>query len=450
VSALARLLGDLLHRVRGRGTERSAARTPDAAEVGALFQRCVQLSKNAGADAAADCYGRLLHLDPSHAKAHNNLGVLHQRRGDFQAAARCFEDAVRLDPALSEPHVNLGNLHDIRGDPDRAVSCYRRALQIDPGYAHAHCCLAQALLATGRYEEGWEEFEWRWRGEDASLRLPPFPQPLWDGSQDIAGKRVLLHAEQGYGDGIQFIRYAPLLAARGARVVALCDPALAALFRSVPGVESVGEPGEPLAEFDYHAPLMSLPRAFRTTVTTIPAPIPYVAPDPAAVATWRTRLSAHPAPLKVGLAWAGRPTFVAAAMKASPLNELAPLADTPGCDFFSLQKGEAAADLREPGAWRGRITDYTADLHDFGDTAALVAALDLVISIDTAAAHLAGALGKPVWLLLAAVPDWRWLPRAGALAWYPTATLFRQSTEGDWKSVVEEVRTALVERASAA
>ena len=209
----------------------------------ALFQRCVQLSENAELDLACDCYRRLLHLDPSHAKGHNNLGVLHQRRGDFQAAARCFEDAARIDPGLAEPHVNLGNLHDIRGDPDGAVSCYRRALRIDPGYAQAHCCLAQALLATGRYEEGWEEFEWRWRTGDASLRLPPFPQPLWDGSQDIAGKRVLLHAEQGYGDAIQFIRYAPMIAARGARVIALCDPALTALFRSVPGVESVGEPG---------------------------------------------------------------------------------------------------------------------------------------------------------------------------------------------------------------
>jgi hypothetical protein len=309
------------------------------------------------------------------------------------------------------------------------------------------CCLAQALLATGRYEEGWEEFEWRWRGEDASLRLPPFPQPLWDGSQDIAGKRVLLHAEQGYGDAIQFIRYAPMIAARGARVIAICDPALVALFRRVPGVESVVEPGQPLPQFDCHAPLMSLPRAFRTTLATIPRSIPYVMPDPQAIETWRARLAARPAPLKIGLAWAGRPTFVAASMKACPLERLVPLMDTPRCDFFSLQKGEAAAELQAPGPWSGKITDYTADLDDFGDTAALIAALDLVISIDTAVAHLAGALGKPVWLMLAAVPDWRWLPEGGALAWYPTATLFRQRTGGDWAGVVEEAQRSLAERA---
>ena len=449
MSTLARLIGDLLSRVRGRETERSGVRVADAAGADMLFQGCVRLAENAELELACDCYRRLLQLDPAHARGRNNLGVLLQRRGDFESAARCFEEAARSDPALAEPHVNLGNLHDIRGDPDGAVSCYRRALRIDPGYAQAHCSLAQALLATGAYEEGWEEFEWRWRCGDPALRMPPFPQPLWDGSQDIAGKRILLHAEQGFGDAIQFIRYAPLLAARGARVLALCDPALTTLFRSVPGIDSIGEPGQPLAEFDYHAPLMSLPRACGTTVATIPAPIPYVAARPDAVATWRGRLATSPGSLKIGLAWAGSPGFIAAAMKAVPLDDLAPLATTPGCAFFSLQKGDAAAKLHESARWRGRILDYTADLRDFSDTAALIAALDLVISIDTAAAHLAGALGKPVWLLLAAVPDWRWLPRAGASAWYPTATLFKQPAEGDWKSVVGEVKRALVQRVGA-
>jgi len=452
MSTLGRLLGGLMTRVRSRGMAPDPVpEARNAAAADALYQKCLQLSESGALEGARECYGKLLDLEPSHARGRNNLGVLHQRRGEFETAARCFETAARADPRLAEPHVNLGNLHDIRGDPDGAVLRYRRALEIDPGYVHAHCCLAQALLATGCYEEGWEELEWRWRAEGADAqRLPPFPQPLWDGSQDLAGARILLHAEQGYGDAIQFIRYAPLIAARGARVIAICDPALATLFRSVPGVDSIVEPGEPLPDFDYHAPLMSLPRALRTTLATIPAPIPYVAPEPAAVETWRERLSTHGASLKVGLAWSGSTTFIAAAMKACPLDRLAPLASTPGCHFFSLQKGEAASDLRQPGPWSGRIADYTGDLRDFADTAALVSALDLVISIDTAAAHLAGALGKPVWLLLAAVPDWRWLPRAGASAWYPTATLFRQVTEGDWTSVVREVSRALAERAGVA
>jgi len=175
-----------------------------------------------------------------------------------------------------------------------------------------------------------------------------------------------------------------------------------------------------------------------------------VAAAPGAADAWRARFSAHAGALRVGLAWAGNPGFIAATMKVCPLPELAPLLATAGCDFFSLQKGAAAADLQRPGPWAGRIADHTAELADFRDTAGLISALDLVISIDTAAAHLAGALGKPVWLLLAAVPDWRWLPDAGALSWYPTARLFRQRSEGDWKGVVEEVRRALAERVGAA
>ena len=446
MSTLARLIGGFMSRVR-RGARVPERASPNTEAVNALFQQCVAYAGEGRFEAARDGYLRLLEIDPGHAKARNNLGVLHQRAGDFAGAGRCFEEAASIDPRLAEPHVNLGNLLDIQGDPDAAASCYRRALEIDPGYVHAHCCLAQALLATGCYEQGWQEFEWRWRIGDPALALPPLSRPMWDGSQEIAGKRMLIYAEQGYGDAIQFIRYAPLVADRGARVIAVCDPALSRLFRGVAGVESVAEPGTPLPEFDYHAPLMSLPRAFGTTVETIPATVPYIAPDRAAIEAWRSRLGAHPGRLRIGLAWAGRPTFVAASMKACPLDRLAPLLDVPDCEFVSLQKGEAAAELRQPGPWSGKVTDLTAELRDFSDTAALIGALDLVISIDTAAAHLAGALGKPVWLLLAAHPDWRWLPRGGAARWYPTARLFRQRVDGDWTSVVSAAVRALREGA---
>jgi hypothetical protein len=451
VSTLARLLGNLFARIRkpiARPTHEFGA--GNAARADALFRRCVQLADSAQFDSACNCYRRLLELDPRHSKACNNLGILHQRRGDLAAATQCFNDSARFDPGLAEPHVNLGNLMDIQGDPESAAHHYRQALEIDPGHAHAHCCLAQALLAMGRYESGWEEYEWRWRAGDPQFRLLPFQQPLWDGSQDIAGKRVLLHAEQGFGDAIQFIRYATLVAARGAKVIVICDAALRTLLQTVPGVESVVEPGRVLPGFAFHAPLMSLPRAFRTTVESIPAQVPYVFPDPAAVEAWRARLSGHAGRLKIGLAWAGRPSFVAASMKSCPLERLAAVLDTADCAFFSLQKGESAADLKKLDPRGAPVADYTDALHDFRDTAALIAALDIVISIDTAAAHLAGALGKPVWVLLAGVPDWRWLPRAGALKWYPTARLFRQHTAGEWGSVVAEVRQALQQAAARA
>jgi len=450
VSTLARLFGDLIARIRkpasGAAQEQAAGA---AAEADALFRRCVQLADSAQLDLACDCYRRLLELHPRHAKAANNLGVLRQRRGELAAATACFNEAARIDPGLAEPHVNLGNLMDIQGDSDAAARHYRRALQIDPGYAHAHCCLAQALLAMGQYQTGWEEYEWRWRSDDPKFRLPSLPQPLWDGSQDVAGKRVLLHAEQGYGDAIQFIRYAALMAARGARVIVICDAALRSLFRTAPGVEAVLELGEVLPDFAYHAPFMSLPRGFGTTVETIPSQVPYLFPDREAVEAWRARLAGHGRRLNIGLAWAGRPSFVAAKMKSCPLERLAQLLRTPDCAFFSLQKGEAAADLKGLDAGDSPVVDYTAGLRDFGDTAALVAALDIVITVDTAAAHLAGALGKPVWVLLAAVPDWRWLPQAGALKWYPTALLFRQQAAGEWGSVVDEVEQALRRRAGA-
>lgn len=444
MSTLARLLGSLIARIRAPGARPTQDRAEEtAAGAAALFERCMQLADNAQFDRACDCYRRLLELDPRHSKACNNLGILHQRRGDLAAATQCFNDSIRFDPGLAEPHVNLGNLMDIQGDPDAAARHYRRALEIDPGHAHAHRCLAQALLAMGQYESGWEEYEWRWRAGDPQFRPPPFQQPLWDGSQDIAGKRVLLHAEQGFGDAIQFIRYATLVAARGAKVFVICDAALRTLLQTVPGVESVVEPGRVLPGFEFHAPLMSLPKAFRTTVESIPVQVPYVFPDPGLVEAWRGRLSGQAGRLKIGLAWAGRPTFVAAGMKSCPLERLAALLDTADCAFFSLQKGEAAADLKRLVGGGAPVADYTDALHDFADTAALIAALDIVISIDTAAAHVAGALGKPVWVLLAAVPDWRWLPRAGALKWYPTARLFRQRTAGAWESVVAEVRQAL-------
>ena len=422
-----------------------AAESHDARAIGNLYGECCRLAASAQTEQACACYRQLLARDPAHARAHNNLGVLLQRRGELAAAERSYREAMQHDPMLAEPHVNLGNLHDIGGATEAAVLCYRRALEIDPRYARAHCALAQALLALGDFREGWEEYEWRWQDESRAAPVPRFTAPLWDGSQKLAGRRVLLHAEQGYGDAMQFIRYAPLLAERGAVVLAICDPALERLFRTVPDVEAVVEAGQPLPEFDYQVPLMSLPRGFGTTLDTIPQRVPYFRPDDSAVKKWRARLGDGNARLKVGLAWTGRPTHAGAAVRSCPLPAIAPLLDAPGCEFVSLQKGDAAAALHAAGWSPHPVADYTAELGDFFDTAALVAALDVVVSVDTAIAHLAGALGKPLWLLLPAVPEWRWLPPGAAQKWYPTARLFRQEAEGDWPGVIGRVRRALAE-----
>ncbi|MCC7486886.1 MAG: glycosyltransferase family protein [Burkholderiales bacterium] len=444
MSMLGRLVAELLGRAGGRPQAGEDPPPPPATGArDALYARCRELASRGDAELAAECYRRVLQLDPGHSGANNNLGILLQQRGEMAAAAACYGEAARLDPAASEPHINLGNLHDIAGDSRAAAHCYRNALAIDPGNAQAHCALAQALLALGEYERGWEEFEWRWRVDDPRSRPPALPGPRWDGREPLGGRRLMLYAEQGYGDAIQFVRYAPLAAGLGARVIATCDPALVRLFRTVPGIAEVVEPGSPLPAFDRHAPLMSLPRAFRTTVATIPAEVPYLVPDPRAVEAWRGRLARHGSRLKVGLAWSGRPSFVAAVMKSCPPEMMDVLAATPGFSFFSLQKRGAGGGEEAPA---GRaIVDFTREFADFHDTAAFIAALDVVISIDTAVAHLAGALGRPVWVMLAAVPDWRWLPQAGALRWYPSARLFRQPRPGQWAPVVAEIQRALGE-----
>lgn len=442
------LLKELLTKIRRQnhrvadGGHQGAATDPNS-----LFLRCIQLSDSRQFDLACNCYREVLRLDPLHAKACNNLGILCQRRGEMETAIALFNEAIRIDHSLAEPHVNLGNLYQEKGDLMSAVQHYQCAIRTEPEYAHAHCCLGEALLAMGQHETGWIEYEWRWKAGDPNLRLPPVYQPLWDGTQDIAHKRVLLHTEQGFGDAIQFIRYAPLVAARKASVIVICHEALRALFQTVPGVQSVATPAQPLPDFDYHVPLMSLPRTFKTTLKTIPSQIPYLSAAPSAIEAWRKRLAPYADLLKIGLVWMGSATFIAAKLKSCPVEQLAMLVDAPKCAFFSLQMGEAAAEVKKFNVNGCAVIDHTGALGNFSDTAAFVSALDVVITIDTAVAHLAGALGKRVWVLLAHFPDWRWLPEGGAFKWYPTARLFKQHTEDDWGSVMAEVKRSLLQLA---
>jgi len=311
----------------------------------------------------------------------------------------------------------------------------------------------------GRFEAGWRAYEWRWERRRIQAGKREFAQPLWLGDFPLDGKTILLHAEQGLGDTLQFCRYASSVARLGAKVVLEVPAPLLRLLSTLDGVDQLIEAGQPLPPFDCHCPLLSLPLALRTDETSIPSATPYLFADAAAVSAWRERIDAgadaaeqpetqlkH---LKVGLVWAGENRAHVAelrkidARRSLAFERFAPLLDVPNVRFFSVQKGVAAQQLAES-ALRDRVADYTGLLHDFADTAALVANLDLVISVDTSTAHLAGALGRPVWILNRFDTCWRWLLERSDTPWYPHARLFRQPALGDWDSVIDAVREALV------
>jgi hypothetical protein len=412
------------------------------------FLQCLQLSDRGEFDQARACYEKVLQINPRHAKTYNNLGIIYHRAGNLEDAARALRKAAKIDPSLTEAYVNLGNLMQDKHDLENALEYYDAALRLDPKLAHARYSRATTLLAMGRFEEGWREYEWRWQLPDGLFASRRSTRPRWDGNRDIDRKRVLLFAEQGFGDTLQFIRYASMVAARGADVIIECRPELRSLLETVEGAHSVAQLGQPLPEFDYEIPIMSLPLTFKTTPDTIPAKVPYLFADEVAIDSWRSRLIPDVGRLKIGLAWAGDPAFVRAREKSCPLARLTRLFDVPGCSFYSLQKGVAEKQVATLNDTRQVITDYTTDLNNFSDTAAFIAALDLVITIDTAVAHLAGALAKPVWVMLPFSADWRWSVEGELTPWYPTMRLFRQRSVGNWDPVIEQLRHALVDRCS--
>jgi hypothetical protein len=290
-------------------------------------------------------------------------------------------------------------------------------------------------LLAGNFERGWREYEWRWKLKDHRGHI--FSSAAWDGS-DVSGRTVLLHAEQGFGDAIQFIRYAPLVAGRGARVVVQCPEELASLIGRVEGVEKVVADGGQLPDFDLQCPLLSLPRVFGTTLENIPVEIPYCTADALLSRKWKDRLQHEDSRFKIGLVWAGRTKAKRERGRTCSLALFSALAGFDGVIFYSLQKGEGAEQAKNPPE-NMELIDYTEEIHDFSDTAAFIGNLDLVISIDTAVSHLAGALGKPVWTLLPFAPDWRWMLNRDDSPWYPTMRLFRQPSPGDWEAVIKDI-----------
>lgn len=390
---------------------------------------------------AVAAYGRAIALRPTYAEARANLAAALRRSGDLAAAQAAAERALALRPDYVGALCTLGLIRHEQGAYDAALETYDRALALDPNHATTRANRATLLLLMGRMEEGWREYEWRWRVAGFTTQPRVFAKPAWDGSH-LDGRTILIHAEQGLGSAIQFVRYVPILAARGGRVILECQPPLARLFGSlVPPPDAIVRKGEALPDFAVHAPLMSLPRLLSTTLGSIPATVPYLDAETGLRSLWRERLAHAPRP-RVGLVWAGNPNHGNDRNRSLPARLLAPLVAVAGVSFVDLQVGGAAAEAAE--LPEGALVS-PGMIGDFADTAAIVAELDLVISVDTAVAHLAGALAKPVWLLLPFVGEWRWLRERSDTPWYPTMRLFRQPSPGDWRSVVEAAAEAVGE-----
>jgi hypothetical protein len=385
-------------------------------------------------------YRQVLAQRPEDADALSNLGLALKEMNRWEEALECCDRALLARPGFPEAANNRGFvLHDL-GRWDEALASYQAAIDARPDYAEPRWNMSLLHLLRGDYARGWDLFEWRWKTEDIAPQFRAFAPPLWLGKQDIAGKTVFIHSEQGLGDTIQYARYVRNVIDRGAKVAFETPAVLQALMASSFPEAHVIARNAPAPELDFQVPLASLPLAFGTTVETIPARVPYLAVDEARQRQWNVRLGPR-AKMRVGIAWAGNPAQRNDHNRSMAFRHLAPLLEM-DFEFHCLQKdlppGDAGALGRFPGVRR-----WDAELRDFADTAALANALDLVVSVDTSIAHLAGALGRPTWILLTWRADYRYLLEREDSPWYPTARLFRQTRVGDWDDVVSRVRTAL-------
>jgi tetratricopeptide (TPR) repeat protein len=433
------IIGDLLRELK---------RIPDA-EV--AYRKAVELDPNLAEGwaglalllhekgdmpASIPLYEKACAIKPDVVTTLSNFGLALVGTGQLERGFQAYHRALELRPDFPNALNNLGNAYREKLDMPKTLECYDRALFFKPDHHDARWNRSLLLLLLGRFEEGWLEYEWRW------LKFPEerrnFAQARWDGF-DISGKRVLLFAEQGFGDTIQFARFIPLVAERGAKVVVECQPELAALIKTAGGAEIVVERGETVPPTDYQCPLMSLGRVFATDADNIPRKVPYLRADTASIAYWREKLRPQDGTLKVGIAWAGAARHHRDRERSMKRSMFAPLRALPEVSFFSLQKGPPANESAD----RFPLIDHTNDLKTFADTAAMMENLDLIISVDTSVVHLAGALGKPIWTMIPFLPDWRWLLEREDTPWYPTMRLFRQNKANDWSDVVDRLLESL-------
>jgi tetratricopeptide (TPR) repeat protein len=379
-------------------------------------------------------------LKPDHAEAHYNRGTTLLALRQFDRALADFGKAVALKPDYAEAYYNRGTAFLALARVDEALADFDRAIGFKPDYPTALWNRALCKLLAGRYQEGWSEYEWRLQAEPSSAKRRDFQRPRWTGSRDIAGKTLLLHSEQGFGDTIMAARYVRRVIESGARVVIDAPAPLASLLGQIDGARVITS-GDALPPFDFHCPLMSLPLAFATTLATIPADVPYLSAPPAYAEKWAQRLPRSGVP-RIGIAWAGNPDFRHDRTRSVGLAGMLPLLSRTDVHYVGIQRELRAGDaelLRS----NPQVKNLGDALETFADTAAVIASLDLIIAIDSAMVHLAGALGKPVWILLPYSPDWRWLLGRTDSPWYPTARLFRQARIDDWEGVVENATQEL-------
>jgi tetratricopeptide (TPR) repeat protein len=390
---------------------------------------------------ALQAYDRALALDGAHPSPWLNKGVSLHELGRYDEALTAYDKALQLKPDYAEAWCNKGNSAYQLNRSQEALEHYGRALSVDGEDADARYGEALALLVQGRLGDGFERFEWRWRKTDAEVERHS-DTPKWLGDTPLAGKKILLWAEQGYGDTLQFCRYAPLVARMGAEVTVEVQPPLESLVATL-GECAVVARGERLEGFDYQLPLLSLPLALGTTLETIPSAVPYLRTDPLKLQQWKNRLDAPGARPRIAIACSGRPSHKNDRNRSMALAHFAPLQEM--ASVFLVQKDLSAEDRVVLGQSPG-IRFLGEDIHDFQDTAAIVSQVDLVVTVDTSLAHLAGALAKPVWLLLPWAAEWRWLLQRTGTPWYPTAKLFRQERMNDWRGVMDQVLHALRQR----
>lgn len=407
----------------------------------AYNNRGVTLKEMKRWDAAIESFDQAIASRADFAEAYSNRGIALKELNQPGKAVECYDKAIALKPGYAEAHSNRGNALRELKLLDAALSSYDRAIALKPDYAEAHWNKSLALLLGGELKKGWREYEWRWQYDAFTSPRRNFAQPVWLGKESLFGKSILIHCEQGLGDTIQFCRYAARVAELGARVVMEVPRVLVGLLNGLEGVDEWVVAGDDLPDFDFHCPLLSLPLAFATTLDNIPSAQAYLHAEPEKIRPWKNHLGPETRP-RVGLVWSGSPGHKNDHNRSITLEDLLPYLPS-GLDYISLQKEVRDTDLASLEK-QSLIKHYGDSLTDFTDTAALCALMDIVLCVDTSVAHLAGALGKPTWILLPFRPDWRWLLDRSDCPWYPSARLYRQTAPGDWASVLEQVKEQLL------
>ncbi|HEY7987058.1 MAG TPA: tetratricopeptide repeat protein [Methylophilaceae bacterium] len=419
--------------------DQAIALQPDYAD--AYLNRAITLQELKRSEAALASYDQAIALQPSYAKAWFNRGITLKELGQPEVAVASYSQAIALQSNYVEAYSNRGLALQELGQTEAAIASYDQAIALHPDYAEAYWNKSLALLLNGDFAQGWELYEWRWQRESFTSPRRNFLQPLWLGKEALQGKTILLHSEQGLGDAIQFCRYAKQVAALGARVILEIEKSLIGLLRQLEGVDELVERGMALPAFDFHCPLLSLPLAFKTDMESIPGNRPYLRSDPAKITYWANKLGPK-VKKRVGIVWSGNILHKNDANRSLVLAEL--IAQLPqNIEYVSLQNDARDADKTTLAA-NMHIRHFGSELAEFTDTAALCELMDVVISVDTSVAHLSGALGKPTWILLPQMPDWRWLLNGDGSLWYASAKLYRQKTASDWDSVLSNVKADLI------